>query len=59
MPILTAPNGKKYDTKRIYSGYDPLFCNSCGERIGWYNTEFSYGQPSVHCEDCIAEMQEE
>ncbi len=59
MPIITAPNGKRYDTKLIHKNYDPLFCRTCGERIGWYNIEYNYDVPVVNCEDCIAEMQED
>jgi len=60
MPILRAPNGKKYDTKDVPSRFDPFFCSKCGERMGWSEDDNQgLGQGRVVCEDCIADMQDD
>lgn len=46
------------DDLGIRKGLNPIFCQNCGNRIGWVNEETEESTNELFCEDC-AKLNEE
>jgi len=54
MPDIMTKNGW-LDTKELSDEYEPIFCNQCGCRVGWFDTSFNEASMVV-CDDCAATL---
>lgn len=44
------------DTKELPDRFEPIFCNNCGTRIGWYDTTYNETTIIVICDNCAATL---
>jgi hypothetical protein len=53
--LLPIANNKTLDTESLPAGMEPMFCSSCGGRIGWYASGIT-DEPCGYCDECAADL---
>lgn len=56
--IRARDTGRTWDTAYLRAGIDPMFCSSCGERVGWYDTGHG-DEPVGYCDHCAGDLKDE
>jgi len=55
---IRTEGGNLLDTRNLPNHIDPVFCCSCGGRLGWADTDFLADTFVGWCDDCVAQVDE-
>ena len=56
--IRADDTGRVWDTESLRDGIEPMYCSTCGNRVGWFDSGHG-DEPVGYCDHCAGDLKNE